>query len=130
VLSYLVALTALSISLIDIRSHRIPNQLTISLGILLLVDSHGSSIISTLPAIALSIAVGFLGRFGAGDIKLFIVLLFTSSPMVLNLQYLKGMAFASFATVVLSLLALGRRAKMIAFAPAILLPFLNIYLAI
>ena len=129
-LSFLVALTALSISLIDIRSHRIPNQLTIILGFLLLADPHGSSIASTLPAIALSIAVGFLGRFGAGDIKLFIVLLLTSSPMVLNLQYLKGMVLISFASVVLSVLALGRRAKMIAFAPAILLPFLNIYLAI
>jgi Flp pilus assembly protein protease CpaA len=130
VLSYLVALTALSISLIDIRTHRIPNKLTILLGFLLLADPHGSSTASTLPAIALSIAVGLLGRFGAGDIKLFIVLLLTSSPLVLNLQYLKGMALASFATVGLSLLALGRRAKMIAFAPAILLPFLNIYLAI
>jgi Flp pilus assembly protein protease CpaA len=118
------------ISLIDIRSHRIPNKLTIILGFLLLADPHGSSIASILPAIVVSIAVGLLGRFGAGDIKLFIVLLLTSSPMVLNLQYLKGMAFASFATVVLSLLALGRQAKMIAFAPAILLPFLNIYLAI
>ena len=129
-LSYLVALTALSISLIDIRSHRIPNKLTILLGFLLLVDSHSSSIASILPAISVSIAVGLLGRFGAGDIKLFIVLLLTSSPLVLNLQYLKGMALASFASVVLSLLVLGRQAKMIAFAPAILLPFLNIYLAI
>jgi Flp pilus assembly protein protease CpaA len=130
VLSYLVAFIALLISLIDIRKHRIPNKLTISLGILLLVDSHSSSIVSTLPAVAVSIAVGLLGRFGAGDIKLFIVLLLTSSPMVLNLQYLKGMALATVTTVVLSLLALGRQAKMIAFAPAILLPFLNIYLAI
>jgi Flp pilus assembly protein protease CpaA len=130
VLSYLVALTVLSITLIDIKSHRIPNQLTILLGILLLADPHSSSIISTLPVIALSIALGLRGRFGAGDIKLFIVLLLTSSPLVLNLQYLKGMALISFASVVLSLLALGRQAKMIAFAPAILLPFLNIYLAI
>jgi Flp pilus assembly protein protease CpaA len=130
VLSYFVALTALSIALIDIRKHLIPNELTILLGFLLLADPHSSSIVSTLPAIAVSIAVGLLGRFGAGDIKLFIVLLLTSSPMVLNLQYLHGMALASFGTVVLSLLARGRHAKMIAFAPAILLPFLNIYLAI
>jgi Flp pilus assembly protein protease CpaA len=130
VLSYLVALTASLISLIDIRSHRIPNKLTILLGFLLLVDPHGSSIASTLPAIVVSIAVGLLGRFGAGDIKLFIVLLLTSSHLVLNLQYLQGMVLISFASVVLSLLALGRQAKMIAFAPAILLPFLNIYLAI
>ena len=129
-LSYLIALTALSISLIDIRSHRIPNRLTILLGILLLADPHSSSIASTLPPIALSIAFGLLGRFGAGDIKLFIVLLLTSSPLVLNLQYIQGMALASFASVVLSLLALGRQSKMIAFAPAILLPFLYIYLAI
>jgi Flp pilus assembly protein protease CpaA len=129
-LRYLVPVTALAISAIDIKHHRIPNQLTILLAILLLCDSHIAAIQSLIPAIVITVILGTLGRFGAGDVKLFIALILTSSPLVLNSRYFLGMATVSFISVLLSLLFCGPRAKMIAFAPAILLPFAAIYLAI
>jgi Flp pilus assembly protein protease CpaA len=126
----LVTLTSLAISVIDGKSHRIPNPLTALLAFLLLLDSHHSSFLLSLSYIAITVVIGYLGKVGAGDVKLFIALLLTSTSIILTSQYFLGVALISGATVLISLLATGFRATAIPFAPALLLPFLAIYLGI
>jgi Flp pilus assembly protein protease CpaA len=126
----LIILVSISICVIDLRSHRIPNLLTVLLAVLLLIDPQPSSIIAALPVLFIALLVGYLGKIGAGDLKLFLTLLLTSTSIVLNTRYFLGMALVSGILVVASLILRGSRGKMIAFAPALLLPFLDLYLAI
>ena len=126
----LIILISISICAIDLRTHRIPNLLTALLAVLLLIDSNPSSIFVALPIVFITLAVGYLGKIGAGDVKLFLALLLTSTSIILSVRYFLGMALVSGILVVASLILWGSRGKMIAFAPALLLPFLDLYLAI
>ncbi len=126
----LIIFTALLICVIDIKTHLIPNRLTMGLAILLLLEPHLSLSNASIPAIILTITFGTLARFGAGDIKLFIVLILTASPVVTMAAYFQGMALVSMASILISRLISGTNARTIAFAPALLLPFLALYLAI
>lgn len=129
-LKVLIVFTALLICVIDIRTHLIPNRLTMGLATLLLLDPPHSLSKAAIPAIILTITFGTLARFGAGDIKLFIALILTASPVVTTAAYFQGMALISMASILISRLISGAYAKTIAFAPSILLPFLALYLAI
>ncbi|MEN9411790.1 MAG: hypothetical protein RIQ92_227 [Actinomycetota bacterium] len=100
------------------------------LGILLFLDLPLSLGKAAIPAIIITIAFGTLARFGAGDIKLFIALILTASPIVTTAAYFQGMALVSMASILISRLISGADSKTIAFAPALLLPFLALYLAI
>jgi Flp pilus assembly protein protease CpaA len=126
----LIIFTALLICVIDINTHLIPNRLTMGLGILLFLDLPLSLGKAAIPAIIITIAFGTLARFGAGDIKLFIALILTASPIVTTAAYFQGMALVSMASILISRLISGADSKTIAFAPALLLPFLALYLAI
>jgi len=97
---------------------------------LLILDAHRSLIVESLPTVAITLVNGYIGKVGAGDVKLFLILLLTSTSLILNAQYFLGMAIVSGGLIALTLLIRGVRGKMIPFAPALLLPFLHIYLAI
>ncbi len=129
-LSLLVFSLSLTISIIDLRTHRIPNRLTIALSLVLLLDNHDSLFIESLPAVLIVCAVGFFAKIGLGDVKLLIALILTSTKLILSAPYFLGMALVSLTLVIFALLTQGFRSTMIAFAPAILAPFVYIYLAI
>jgi len=133
-LKVLVLSISASICFIDIRSHRIPNRLTLLLAMALLFDSESSSFYSFLTASTAALLIAYLGKVGAGDVKLFLALVATSGTLVLSQNYFLGMALTSAAlllcSVINSRLKGARRPPSIAFAPSILIPFLALYLAI
>lgn len=128
----ILAVTVISIAIVvsDIESHRIPNRLTLLLGTALLFDEYHTDYLVALPAALVAVIIGYLGKFGAGDVKLFLVLLLTSGPLILRGDYFLGMATVSVALILLTRFFMGPQVKMIAFAPAIVLPVLHSYLAI
>lgn len=129
-LSLLVFSLSLTVSIIDLRTHRIPNRLTIALSLVLLLDNYDSLFIESIPAILFVFAAGFFAKIGLGDVKLLIALILTSTKLILSAPYFLGMALVSLALVIFALLTQGFRRTMIAFAPAILAPFVYIYLDI
>jgi Flp pilus assembly protein protease CpaA len=78
--------------------------------------------------------IAYLGKIGAGDVKLFLALVATSGSLILTLDYFLGMALISLCVLVATYLSTrfkGRdNPRSIAFAPSILIPFLALYLAI
>lgn len=133
-LKLLVLLISIGISAIDIKSHRIPNQHILVLTVLLLLDQVEGETRGVLIAIPILIAVGYIGKFGAGDIKLILALLITSGSLVLNQHYFYGAALITILILLFSALFARMKSlnfpKTIPFAPSILLPFLFFYLAI
>lgn len=130
----LVLVLSTWICIIDIRSHRIPNQFSLLLAFLLLFDSITSQLIRFLLASVICLLIAYVGKVGAGDVKLFLVLVATSGSLVLTLNYFLGMALISLCVLVASFLSTGLKGhqspRSIAFAPSILIPFLALYLAI
>ena len=133
-LKLLVLLISVRISAIDIKSHRIPNQYTLILSVLLLLDQIAGDTRGVLMAILIVLAVGYFGKVGAGDIKLILALLFTSGSLLLNERYLYGAVLISLLVLFSSALFARMKSldipKSIPLAPSILLPFLFSYLAI
>ena len=133
-LKVLVLSVSASICFIDIRSHRIPNRLTLLLAMALLFDSESSSFYGFLTASIATLLIAHVGKVGAGDAKLFLALLATSGTLILSQRYFLGMAIISTALLLSSVINSrfkgARRSPSIAFAPSILVPFLALYLAI
>lgn len=129
-----VLLISIRIAVIDIKSHRIPNQHTLILAVLLLLDQVAGETRGVLFAIPIVVAVGYIGKVGAGDIKLILALLITSGSLLLNQRYLYGAALISILALFFSALFARIRSlhipKSVPLAPSILLPFLFSYLAI
>jgi Flp pilus assembly protein protease CpaA len=104
------------------------------LAFLLLFDSITSQLIGFLLASVICLLIAYVGKVGAGDVKLFLVLVATSGSLVLTLEYFLGMALISLCVLVTSFLSTGLKGHLsprsIAFAPSILIPFLLLYLAI
>lgn len=130
----LVLVLSAWISVVDIRSHRIPNQSTLLLALTLLCDSVFADFRGFLTALIATFLIAYLGKVGAGDVKLFLALVATSGNLVLSQNYFLGMALTS--AVLLLTSVINSRLKgishpaAIAFAPSILIPFLALYLAI
>ena len=128
--SVLVIAISLAIAAIDIKSHRIPNKLTLVLFCALALFPRSSKPGEVFIAILLTVVIGTAFRFGAGDIKLVIALILTSGQIILTREYFFAMALTATLTILLTRLILGSSVKSIPFAPSILLPFIASYLAI
>ena len=119
---------------VDIRTHRIPNPLTLLLAVALLFDAVSAELYGFLIASPLSLLIAFVGKVGAGDVKLFLLLVATSGSLVLTPDYFLGMAVTSLlartTSLVISHLKGSELPRSIAFAPSILIPFLLLSLAI
>lgn len=122
------------ICIVDIRSHRIPNELTLLLSIALLFDTVTAELSGFLIASSACVLIAYIGKMGVGDVKLFLALTATSGSLVLTQRYFLGMAvislFALVASIAIARLRGLRKPRSIAFAPSILIPFLALYLAI
>jgi Flp pilus assembly protein protease CpaA len=128
--SLLVLAISFAIAAVDIKSHRIPNKLTLVLFFGLALFPRSSKPGAVFIAILLTVMIGTAFRFGAGDIKLVIALILTSGQIILTRGYFLGMALTATFTILLTRLILGSSVKSIPFAPSILLPFIASYLAI
>ena len=122
------------ICVIDIRTHKIPNELSLFIAVLLLCDSVSTQFLGFLLAASICLLVAYVGKVGAGDVKLFLVLVATSGSVVSTQAYFLGMALTSICVLLTSSLPQRLRGikglTSIAFAPSILIPFLALYLAI
>lgn len=116
------------ICLTDIRHHRIPNIALPLLAFPLISN------LTTLPKedLALSLLalwiIGLLAGVGMGDLKLLTLLLVTQGSHLLNMRYLIGALIISFISIGFARLKGGSFKVEIPLAPAILIPFLVIYL--
>ncbi len=128
-----LAISAL-ISVIDIRVHRIPNKLSFFLAFPLLCDSPTTELSSLMIALPLTLLIAYLGKIGAGDVKLFLLLGATSGSLIFNQVYFFGMALTSLFAIVFTFFLSRAKGistpRSIAFAPSILIPFIARYLAI
>ncbi|MFM6841573.1 MAG: prepilin peptidase [Candidatus Planktophila sp.] len=123
-----VLLISIVVSLIDVVSHRIPNRLNLALFFVLIFDMHrvplGDGFILFICVLLISIAC----RAGGGDIKLFAVLIVTQGRYIASFNYLLGLCIS---LTLMAMVTVVRRQSLegsIALAPAILAPFLWLYL--
>jgi Flp pilus assembly protein protease CpaA len=106
----------------------------LALALPLLFDATTIELPSFLIALPLTLLISSLGKIGAGDVKLFLLLAATSGSVIFNQSYLVGMALVSLFAIAFTF-ALSRikgiaTPQSIAFAPSILIPFNALYLAI
>jgi Flp pilus assembly protein protease CpaA len=115
---------SLLFSVIDIRSHRIPNRLLFIFVLLLSIVAYFVSapvhLFSAAIIGALSIALLFLG-LGAGDMKLATILgfFFLPTTALIAVDFLLAFSLISGVSLVIKLLRSRRFAGSIALAPAI-----------
>ena len=128
--SLILLVTTLYISIHDFRSHRIRNISLVILFVILLSDLNVSPAPKTIYALISSTLIAFLLRVGAGDLKLFLVLLFTQGGVLLTQQYLTLFMLSATALAALSIAITRGKVGSMAFGPVILLPFTALYLAI
>ena len=130
----LVLVLCVWICVVDIKSHRIPNALSLWLAVSLLFDSVTVQLVDLLIAAIICMVIAYLGKIGAGDVKLFLALVATSGSLILTLDYFLGMALISLCVLVATFSSTCFKGhdnpRSIAFAPSILIPFLALYLAI
>jgi Flp pilus assembly protein protease CpaA len=128
--TFLLIILVIVICLHDLCTHRIPNTMTTALFLSTSLHPHRESLSITLLTIFLTTFISLLSGIGMGDIKLLAVLIINEGSLVLSRQYLQGLLLAAFATVVISATMRRGLRGSVALAPAILTPFLAIYLAI
>lgn len=130
----LVLVLSVWICVVDIKSHRIPNELSVLLAVVLLFDTVTAQLPGFLTASSACVLIAYIGKIGAGDVKLFLALTATSGSLLLTQRYFLGMAvtslFALVASFAIARLRGLKKPRSIAFAPSILIPFLALYLAI
>jgi Flp pilus assembly protein protease CpaA len=130
----LVVAISLTICAIDIKVHRIPNRLLLLLAVLLFTDSISTEFLDFLIAFLLSIPIAYLGKMGAGDVKLFLLLAATSGSLIFNQSYFLGMVAVSLIAIMASFcysyLKRIARPRFIPFAPSLLIPLITLYRAI
>jgi len=120
---------ALWISIYDVHTHRIPDQVLIVFAIPLILSAHITSWRTTLLSILIAFIIVLLLGIGGGDFKLAALLLATQGALVFTLVFLTVFIGALAVALCYALLR-GKMMEQIAFAPTLLAPFLYCYLAI
>lgn len=121
---------SLFITVDDLQNHRIRHMSLLLLAVPLLIASHMSSLHSILFASLFLIFITALTKLGGGDLKLFLLLFVSQGAVVISRDYIQW--FLMVCSVEVCLYAIVRRSFQgsIPLAPAILAPFLALYLAI
>jgi hypothetical protein len=126
----LLILLSLHIVVFDIRFHKITNASNFVLLSLLILHPHRSWVSREITAALIALIVTIIFKIGMGDLKLWLVLAFTNDRIVLSLRYFE-LAASSAALLALGALLRTRNIRTsIPLAPALLIPFLVVYLAI
>jgi Flp pilus assembly protein protease CpaA len=126
----LVALGSLYISWVDLREHRIYNRDLAILAIFLTLDSHTIALKWSGALLVLALILTCAFRFGGGDFKLFALLLLTQGRIIATSQYVNYLFAALSASLLISTMRHGSLHCTVPLAPAIVLPFLLMYLDI
>ncbi len=129
-LDLLILIGSISISVIDIGEHRIYNVHLLLFGVLLSFNSAPIAFFNALTLIVLALALSILFKIGGGDFKLFSLLVVLQGENVLTSQYLVLVSAALTLTLLATAMIKGTLATSAPLAPAILAPFVAIYLGI
>jgi Flp pilus assembly protein protease CpaA len=129
-LDLLILIGSIFISIIDIREHRIYNAHLLLFGVLLSFNPAPIAILEALILIAVTLALSILFNIGGGDFKLFSLLVALQGENVLTSQYLVFVSAALTLTLLSTAMIKGTLATSAPLAPAILAPFVAIYLGI
>ena len=129
-LSAAMIFLTLLIAWIDLRTHRIPNLLSILLLVICLFNPAYAPIdLALLSTLLMSVIFSVTG-VGMGDIKLAAILILTQGKLVLTIEYLNRFTLALSLTVIGYLFVKRTIKGSIALAPVLLLPYLTLYLDI
>lgn len=114
----------------DLQNHRIQHISLLLFAIPLVIAQHRAPIQSILPATLFLILSTVVTKLGGGDLKLLLLLLVFQGAVVISLEYFQWFLLAC--SVEVCFFAILRRSfwGSIPLAPAILAPFLALYLAI
>jgi Flp pilus assembly protein protease CpaA len=130
----MLALAVFSLSIYiclrDIALHRISNYSNFALLILLSLDLDLAPPRLVLVALLFAISISAICRFGGGDFKLLALLIATQGAVVISREYLELFLLAASISLTLAVVVRRSLAGSIPMAPAILTPFLILYLAI
>jgi Flp pilus assembly protein protease CpaA len=128
-LDLITLLTSLWISIIDQRTYRITNRSLMFVGVIFAIDSHQSGLVRALFAVSITAPVAYLIGIGAGDIKLFALLVICQGEIIFTAQYLTFLTATATSLLLVRLASERDLHGSIAFGPVILLPATAIYLA-
>ena len=121
---------SLLIVIIDYRTHRIPNQLSVLFFCTSFLDTHLATPIEIFTALIVMLVLFLVARIGAGDIKLAAAMIVTQGQLVLTSDYLSHMALVLLGTFLLFLATRRSLKGSVAFSQVLLIPFMLSYLAI
>lgn len=125
-----VALGSLYISWVDLREHRIYNRDLAILAIFLTLDSHTIALKWSGALLIPALFLTFAFRFGGGDFKLFALLLLTQGRIIATAQYANYLFTALSASLLFTAIRHRSLHCTVPLAPAVVLPFLLMYLGI
>lgn len=125
-----VTCISLLIAFIDIREHRIRNTHLLLLAIPLSITRYQISWIEILVFVLLTLVISLVFRVGGGDFKLFSLLIATQGELIASAIYFYLFAISVSVSSAISLVIRRNLSASIPLAPAILAPFLYLYLAI
>ena len=114
----------------DLREHRISNKSLLLLAIPLSLMAKQFSPYQSLGASAAVLFIALTTSIGGGDIKLLILLVWTSLPLLCSVKYLTIFLIIALAQLLLVHNKSQWRSAHIPMAPAILLPLAAIHLGI
>lgn len=126
--SFSIVALSLHISLFDIRFHRIRNRSLALLGGLLLFYPN---FLALTDALLLIVAVSIFciaAKIGMGDLKMLIVLISLQGQILAQSQWLPLFSLSALLSIIVERVQKGGIAGEIPLAPAILFPFVAIYL--
>ena len=124
---FLIGIT-LYISISDIRFHRIPNISLLFLIIALLYSMHQIAAVKIVLILISMWILGLFSKVGMGDLKLLTILVVLQGEVVIDSRTLTLFTVITLASIIFHRLVERSLKGDIPLAPAILVPFVSVYL--
>ena len=124
---FLIGIT-LYISITDIRFHRIPNISLLFLIIALLYSMHQIAAVKIVLILISMWILGLFSKVGMGDLKLLTILVVLQGEVVIDSRTLTLFTVITLASIIFHRLVERSLKGDIPLAPAILVPFVSVYL--
>lgn len=128
--AFSVAAFSSIIAFIDIREHRIRNLHILIFTIPLSIFSNRIPFAEIVIIVVVALLICIVFNIGGGDFKLFAMLVATQGSLIVSFAYFSLFLVSTSLSLLPSLLLQGGLRRSVPLAPAILAPFLYLYLAI
>lgn len=125
----LLILTGIFICLSDIRWHRVPNLALLIISLTLVFSLNSLSLGMTSLILILIWSAGLMAKIGMGDLKLLTILtIFQGETVIDSMMWILTLAITAI-SLLIHLLRRRSLAGDIPLAPAIVIPFIALYLS-